>query len=157
MINYYIKHFLKIKSSNFYTAFFVLILFLSFPTFKLCAQNILFNSKPLSSEEAFKREFIFKNSTEIVIRWEINNSYYLYKDKFSFTSEDYFIDEVKLPIAQIKEDLYFGKTKVYYELVEATLIVRPKTHKKTRTISLEYQGCWEGGVCYPIEKKFLKL
>ena len=53
---------------------------------------------------------------------------------------------------------HFGKSEVYYNMVEATLIIRPKTQKKTnRTLALEYQGCWEGGVCYPIEKIYLKL
>ena len=148
---------MKTKLSNFSATFFLLIIFIGFSSFKLVAQEILFDSEPLSSEEAFQIDYIFKSPTEIVIRWEINNSYYLYKEKFSFSSEDYFIDEVKFPVARIKEDSYFGKSEVYYSLVEATLIIRPKTQKKTRTLAIEYQGCWEGGVCYPIEKIFLKL
>ena len=136
----------------------MLIFFLSFSPFKLGAQEILFDSEPLSSEDAFQMDYIFKSPTEIVIRWKVHNSYYLYKEKFSFSSKDYFIDEVKLPIAKIKDDSYFGKSEVYYNMVEATLIIRPKTQKNTnRTLALEYQGCWEGGVCYPIEKIFLKL
>ena len=149
---------LKKQLSNFSYSFFVLILFLILSPFKLDAQKIFLDMKPLSSEEAFQMDYIFKSPTEIIIRWEINNSYYLYKEKFSFSSKDYFIDEVKLPIAKIKDDSYFGKSEVYYNMVEATLIIRPKTQKKTnRTLALEYQGCWEGGVCYPIEKIFLKL
>jgi len=157
MINFY-KKILKTKTSNFLAIFFVLIFFLSFSPFKLVAQEILFDSEPLSSKDAFQMDYIIKSPTEIVIRWKINNSYYLYKEKFSFNSKDYFIDEVKLPIAKIKEDSYFGKSEVYYNLVEATLIIRPKAQKKTnRTLNIEYQGCWEGGVCYPIEKIFLKI
>jgi len=157
MINFYLNDFEK-KSSSSSATFFVLIIFISFSLFKLGAQEILFDSEPLSSEEAFQMDYIFKSPTEIVVRWEINNSYYLYKEKFSFSSKDYFIDEIKLPIARIKEDSYFGKCEVYYNFVEVNLIIRPKTQKKTRrTLALEYQGCWEGGVCYPIEKIILKL
>ena len=83
---------LKKKSSSSSATFFVLIIFISFSLFKLGAQEILFDSEPLSSEEAFQMDYIFKSPTEIVIRWKINNSYYLYKEKFSFSSKDYFID-----------------------------------------------------------------
>ena len=126
--------------------------------FSIRAQTLLLDSEPLSSEEAFQVDYLLNSQTEVIIRWEIEKSYYLYKKKIQFKSEDYFIDQVKLPVGKIKEDPYFGKSEVYYEIVEAKIILIPKSKKNSKgTIVIEYQGCWDGGVCYPVEKYFLKI
>ena len=146
------------KSKNFSAVLFVLLFLLVFSPLHLDAQKDFLDSEPLSLEEAFKIDYLAKSASETIIRWKIKSYYYLYKDKFSFSSEDYFIDEVKFPIAKIKDDPYFGKSEVYYDLVEISLIVRPKTkNKNTRIIIVKYQGCWEGGVCYPVEKTLIRL
>ena len=63
-----------------------------------------------------------------------------------------------MPPPQIKNDPFFGPSEVYYNLVEATLRLRPKNKDKINGIlNLIYQGCWEGGVCYPEEKISIRL
>ena len=115
-------------------------------------------SEPLSLEEAFQIDFLVLSPFETIVRWKINKSYYLYKKKIAFSSEDYFIEEIRLPAAQIKEDPYFGKSEVYYEILEATLIIKPKNQENSSgIIFVEYQGCWEGGVCYPVQKTLIRL
>tara|TARA_Y100001970_G_C14232013_1_gene859226 strand:+ start:956 stop:1405 length:450 start_codon:yes stop_codon:yes gene_type:complete len=149
---------MKTRFNNFSYSYFLIIIFFIIAPFSLTANNNFLESDPLSVEEAFQIEFLVISPNETIVRWKINNSYYLYKKKITFSSNDYFIYDIILPTAQIKEDPYFGKTEVYYEILEAKLIIEPKTKKNTsRIISIEYQGCWEGGVCYPVEKTFIKL
>ena len=118
----------------------MLIFFLSFSPFKLSTQEILFDSEPLSSEDAFQMDYIFKSPTEIVIRWKVHNSYYLYKEKFSFSSKDYFIDEVKLPIAKIKDD---ERTKSKYgeaypfDLIGRELPIEIKGNLESPSVSVD--------------------
>ena len=58
----------------------------------------------------------------------------------------------------MKYDLFFGVSEVYYNVVEATLLLTPKVRGKTNgVLDVAYQGCWEGGVCYPLKKSSLKL
>ena len=149
---------LKTGSYNFSYSYFSLIFLLIFSPFNLIANKNFLESEPLRVEEAFQIDFLVISPTETIIRWKISNSYYLYKKKIAFRSDDYFIEEIRLPVAQIKEDPYFGKSEVYYKIVQATLIIKPKTQENTpKNITVEYQGCWEGGVCYPVEKILIKL
>ena len=149
---------LKKKFNIFLYSYFLLILFIIFPPFNLTANKNFLESEPLSVEEAFQIDFLVLSPSETIIRWKIDDFYYLYKKKIAFSSDDYFIEKIKLPAPQIKDDPYFGKSEVYYEILEATLIIKPKTKEHTsRIINVEYQGCWEGGVCYPVEKTSIKL
>jgi len=140
---------------NFISMLFIFVLLFSFP---ISAQKTLLNSEPLTSEEAFKMDFMVSSPSQVIVRWQIKNFYYLYKKKIIFKSEDFLIEDVKLPIPQIKNDPFFGPSEVYYDLVEATLKLRPKNNEKINgNLNLRYQGCWEGGVCYPEENISIKL
>ena len=146
------------KLNNPFFIILLILLFLGFQSFKISAQKNFLNSEALPSEKAFKIDFVFTSPSEAVIRWKIKDYYYLYKKKFAFKSEDFFIDDIKLPTAKILEDPLFGKSEVYYNLVEATLLLRFKNPKKNwGTLDVTYQGCWEGGVCYPEENISIKL
>ena len=148
----------KINSADSSKYIFLILFFLCFSTFSASAQQITFDAEPLAAEDAFQLDYIVTGPAEAVIRWQIPKYYYLYKDKFAFSSNDYFIDDVQFPVAQIKDDPYFGATEVYHDVVEATLRLTPKTKSmKTGTLDVTYQGCWEGGICYPVLKTSLTL
>ena len=84
--------------------------------------------------------------------------YYLYKEKFAFTSKDFFIDSVQFPIPEIQDDPFFGPSEIYHNVVEATLRLTTKTEGNSKGIlDIAYEGCWEGGVCYPLQKTSIKL
>ncbi|MDP7614634.1 MAG: protein-disulfide reductase DsbD family protein, partial [SAR324 cluster bacterium] len=79
-------------------------------------------------------------------------------EKISFSSNDLIIEDVQFPTAQIKDDPFFGAIEVYHDVLEATLKLTPvNKNQKEGILNITYQGCWEGGICYPLLKKSLTL
>ena len=52
----------------------------------------------------------------LVLNWQIESGYYLYKDKFSISTNDpsVLIGDYVFPIGKLKDDLAFGEVEVYY-------------------------------------------
>lgn len=134
-----------------------LLIFLCVAAFSASAQQEVFpDDGLLDVEEAFVMDHIVIGPNETIVRWEISENYYLYKDKFIFSSKDFFIDQIQFPPAVIKFDEFFGLSEVYYNVVETTLMLRPKNKGKTKgVVDVSFQGCWGGGVCYPPTKSSL--
>ena len=140
------------------TKTFLLLIFLCKIAFSVTAQGISINAEPLAPEDAFVMDHIVVGPSEAVIRWQIYKFYYLYKDKFAFSSEDFIIESVQFTLPEIKDDPFFGPSEIYHNAVEVTLRLTPKTEGNSNGIlDIAYQGCWEGGVCYPLLKTSLKL
>ncbi|HEV2112354.1 MAG TPA: protein-disulfide reductase DsbD [Gammaproteobacteria bacterium] len=92
----------------------------------------------------------------ITVHWDILKGYYLYKDKFRFTSH---ITGIKLgapelPAGETKTDPFFGKQQIYHQAVTATL---PYTGEGKLDLEIVYQGCAEIGFCYPPQHKIVSL
>ena len=68
----------------------------------LNANKNFLESEPLSVEEAFQIDYLAISPIEAIVRWKINNSYYLYKKKIAFSSVDYIIEDIRLTAAKIK-------------------------------------------------------
>ena len=148
----------KKKSVNSYLLITLILLLLCFNAFSVSAQKSFFDAEPLAAEEAFKLDHIVTGPAEAVIRWQIPQFYYLYKEKFAFSSPDFIIEDVQFPVAQIKEDPFFGASEVYHDVVEATLRLTPIVkNQKNGVLNITYQGCWEGGICYPLLKTSITL
>src|SRR5690606_19206334 len=60
----------------------------------------------------------------------------------------------RLPEGKQKHDEFFGDVEVFYEILEGTLpVARAAGSTGTLNLSITYQGCAEGGLCYnPITK-----
>ena len=148
----------KKKSDYFYALMTLILLFLCYTAFTVSAQETPYDAEPLEAEEAFQLDHIVTGPSVAVIRWQIPQFYYLYKDKFAFSSKDFTIEYIKFPNAQIKDDPFFGASEVYHDVVEATLRLTPITkNQKKGILNITYQGCWEGGICYPQLKTSLTL
>ena len=92
----------------------------------------------------------------ITVHWDILKGYYLYKDKFRFTSH---ITGIKLgaaqfPAGETKTDPFFGKQEIYHQGVTATL---PYSGEGKLDLEIVYQGCAEIGFCYPPQHKIVSL
>ena len=138
---------------------FPLLFFLCLAAFSASAQKFTFDAaEPLAAEEAFQMDYIVSGPSEAVIRWQIPKFYYLYKEKFIFTSKDLIIENVQFPPPEVIDDPYFGSSEIYHNVVEATLHLTPTIKGESKGIlEIGFQGCWEGGVCYPPVKTSLKL
>ena len=103
---------------------------------------------PLPVNKAFKLSAILLNKKLLTVRWLVEQDYYLYKDKFSFSVEEASIENVNLPEAKIKNDEFFGEVSVYTAPLEIEIELN-NLKKNSIFVTIEHQGCWEGGVCYP--------
>ena len=138
--------------------FHLLVIIFYAAAFSASAEEVFTGTVPLEADKAFVVDHMVTGPNEVVVRWQISENYYLYKDKFIFSSEDFYIDDVNFPPAAVKFDEFFGLSQVYYNVMETTLQISPKITGITMGIlEVAYQGCWEGGVCYPLARKSLQI
>ena len=126
--------------------------------FSANAVEVFTDAVPLDADKAFVVDHMVVEPNQVVVRWQISENYYLYKEKFTFISGDFYINNVNFPSAAEKFDDFFGLSEVYYNVVEITLNISPKTSGIMNGIlEVRYQGCWEGGVCYPLIRNSLRI
>lgn len=99
----------------------------------------------LPVEEAYRLSAAFIGD-QLVLHWEIAPGYYLYRHRFSATTEAGAALELLLPPGLAHEDEYFGRVEVFYEQVEAQLASLPA---EPFTLLITSQGCADAGLCYP--------
>ncbi len=135
----------------------VIIIFYA-STFSAPAEEVFTDAVPLEADKAFVIDHMVTGPNEVVVRLQISENYYLYKEKFIFSSIDFNIDDVNFPPATVKIDEFFGLSEVYFNVMETILQISPKLSGTSNGIlEVAYQGCWEGGVCYPLTRKYLQI
>ncbi|WP_456413649.1 protein-disulfide reductase DsbD [Thiolapillus sp.] len=111
----------------------------------------------IAEEELLRPEQAFKMTAEaagdkILVRWHIEDGYYLYRNKFRFKTDDENISlgAPDLPPGKIKKDPFFGDIEILRQQAEITLPFRI-TGAAPKTLALETrsQGCADVGICYP--------
>ncbi|SVA49572.1 uncharacterized protein METZ01_LOCUS102426, partial [marine metagenome] len=88
--------------------FHLLVIIFYAAAFSACAEEVFPDATPLDADEAFVIDHMVTGPNEVVVRWQISENYYLYKDKFIFSSSDFYIDDVNFPPAAVKFDEFFG-------------------------------------------------
>lgn len=121
------------------------------------------NQALLPEDQAFTASVSLENNS-LLIRWEIADEYYMYRDQFQVVSNT---PGLKLGAAQypqgvIENDPEFGKVVVYFNAVEysvpfdisSNLFVNGSDLK----LELKGQGCNKTvGVCYPPQNRSISL
>jgi len=110
------------------------------------------NSEFLPVDEAFKPILIPVDGNTVEVTFQVTPGYYLYKDKISVStlSENVQLGKLALPTGKSKFDEFFGESEVYVEDVFATLpLARATPEAMTLELEVNFQGCAEGGLCYP--------
>ncbi len=110
------------------------------------------SDEPLPADDAFKFSVVAIDANTLLARWSIHQEYYLYHNKFFFDIKGAKFGNIVFPKGKIKDDEFFGKIEVHKGVLEVKI---PLTDVSTQPITLivKYQGCWEGGVCYPPQEK----
>ena len=114
----------------------------------------------LPEDEAFKFEAIPVGSDRILVRFTIAPGYYLYRDKTRFRSDSPGVRPLapEWPPAKTHTDAHFGEVQVYFESFEVPLpIARDSDAAQSITLSAEFQGCKDQGICYPVMRRSLVL
>lgn len=106
----------------------------------------------LQPDEAFALSAEIRDPHSIGLRWIIADTYYLYRDRFSFTVAPPVtdLDKPRLPPGMRKQDPYLGEVEVYYHSVEILLpLARRESGATEVTLQIGFQGCTDIGLCYP--------
>jgi thiol:disulfide interchange protein DsbD len=112
--------------------------------------------RPVPVNEAFVLSANLNGPNSLSVRWNIKKNYYLYKDKISFAIEDATIKNAVYPKATTKNDEFFGEVDVYNSPLEIQIELEDELNSYV-ILTVEHQGCWEGGVCYPPQVDRLKV
>lgn len=114
---------------------------------------------PVDKAFAFSAEV--EDGNTIKASWDIEDGYYLYRDKFSFALQDangVELGKINMPEGKEKVDESFGRMIVYFKNVDLMLpLKRTQLDPTEVTLVAKYQGCAEAGLCYPPQTKNMPL
>ncbi len=113
----------------------------------------------LPPEQAFVMNAIVAGPNELLVSWDIQPGYYLYRDSFEFrTDSDIRLGGAALPAGVAHHDEFFGDVTVYYDYVEATVpFARATPDEIPLLITAVFQGCKEDSICYPPIEQSMSL
>ena len=122
----------------------------------LCSAQLVLAAQQdlLEPEKAFRFSARVLDATNIEVRYQIVDGYYLYRERFAFAAEP----GVKLGVAQIpegkkKKDEFFGEVQTHRGELRIVVPVEVAPDGKV-ALSVTSQGCADVGVCYvPIDSK----
>ncbi|MDR3386324.1 MAG: protein-disulfide reductase DsbD [Rudaea sp.] len=113
--------------------------------------SLLGGGTPLPAEQAFVFETIATGPNEVLARFTMPRSYYLYRDKTFFTADGASLGTPQWPPGKEHTDANFGATTVYFDQVEVPIaLTRSGASGQTIALTASFQGCLENSVCYPV-------
>ena len=113
-------------------------------------------SHPLPVDKAFNLSAILLDNNTLLVRWLVQPDYYLYKDKILFSFEDASIENINFPESVTKNDEFFGEVSVFNTPLEIKVDLY-NSERDSVLVTIDHQGCWEGGVCYPPQTDRLEV
>ena len=115
---------------------------------------------PLTVDEAYRFSYSQPQPGVLKLNWQMpEDGYYLYRDKIRILAgETIEVTDIRKPAAVEKEDAIYGRSWVYFNSAEVLVALRSLNGSSGEVaFKVEYQGCWEGGICYPPERKTISL
>ncbi|MGN6738768.1 protein-disulfide reductase DsbD family protein [Dyella sp.] len=118
------------------------------------------SSAALPAERAFRVEALATAPDRLLLRWTMAKGYYLYRDQTALSVPD--APALKLvpawPAGTAHEDEHFGQVTVYYDQVEVPVGIAGDLHgRRQLAVQAAFQGCQEGGICYPVMTRTLQI
>ncbi|WP_299195855.1 protein-disulfide reductase DsbD [uncultured Amphritea sp.] len=123
------------------------------------ANRFAADDRPLQVEQAFIFDYEQDADGAVKLVWTIADGYYLYRDKIELTYGPE-LEELdrRYSDAEQKDDPLFGQVWVYHNQAVINLDLTSTTGQPVDSVvTVNYQGCWEGGICYPPVTKTFNL
>lgn len=118
----------------------------------LIAQSL--TDEPLPADRVFLLSVRQEGPLTYSVSWDIAEGYYLYRDKIAFyTKRGEPLVATLSANHQPQTDQFFGTQEVYYHYAYAQV----RLNDEEERLSLSYQGCWQGGLCYPVQQREILL
>jgi thiol:disulfide interchange protein DsbD len=108
---------------------------------------------PLPAEQAFRFEALAQNPHQLLLRWTMPPGYYLYRDQTTLKLKNAAgLDLTPAwPAGTAHHDEHYGDVTVYFDQVELPVAVEGDlAGRKQLTVQASFQGCQDGGLCYPL-------
>ncbi|WP_126456907.1 protein-disulfide reductase DsbD [Sulfuriflexus mobilis] len=118
----------------------------------------------LPPDEAFAFSAHINETGNIIADWQIAEGYYLYRDKFAFSTDSagMQVGNVSLPAGEMHHGILpsggEGDVEVYMHGVQVAVpVLRSNAAGKVINLTAKFQGCADAGICYPPMKKTVSL
>jgi thiol:disulfide interchange protein DsbD len=108
---------------------------------------------PLPAEQAFRFEALAQGPRQLLLRWTMPKGYYLYRDQTTLKLADAAGLTLKpaWPAGTAHRDEHYGEVTVYFDQVELPVALEGDLAGRQRlTLQASFQGCQDGGLCYPL-------
>ena len=108
---------------------------------------------PLPAEQAFRFEALAQGPRQLLLRWTMPKGYYLYRDQTTLKLADAAGLTLKpaWPAGTAHRDEHYGEVTVYFDQVELPVTLEGDLAGRQRlTLQASFQGCQDGGLCYPL-------
>jgi thiol:disulfide interchange protein DsbD len=88
---------------------------------------------------------------ELVVRFDIAEGYYLYRDRLGFESATpgVTLGQASLPVGLDHEDEFFGKQVIYRNTANVGVPITFSGTPRDFEVKVKLQGCADAGLCYP--------
>ncbi|MCB1757009.1 MAG: protein-disulfide reductase DsbD [Gammaproteobacteria bacterium] len=105
----------------------------------------------LEPEKAFATSAQIDENNTILLKIDIADGYYVYREKIKLVSKTDGVElgELVSPAGKIKEDEFFGKVETYRGTIDLSNAVTATNGLKQLDIEVTSQGCADLGICYP--------
>lgn len=105
--------------------------------------------QPLDPGLAFKPAVSRLADDGLRIEWTIAPGYYLYRDQIAVTAPEFEGSlSVETQSGVMKDDPTFGRTEILTERAETTVSGAAAMAASGARLTVAYQGCQDGGICY---------
>ncbi len=116
---------------------------------------------PLPPEQAFRFEALAQGPQQLLLRWTMPPGYYLYRDHTTLklnNAEGAHLDTPAWPAGVRHQDPQFGEVTVYFDQVEVPVaLAGAPVGPGPLTLEATFQGCQDGGLCYPLMTRTVQL
>ncbi|PKM46627.1 MAG: thiol:disulfide interchange protein [Gammaproteobacteria bacterium HGW-Gammaproteobacteria-1] len=114
----------------------------------------------LPPEQAFQLKVTALDAATVRAEWNIAPGYYLYKERFSFSTKT---DGINLgapvfPAGKVKQDEFFGQVEIFHGRITVDIpVIRGAAAPASFDLTVGSQGCAEIGVCYPPQRTTIQI
>ncbi len=123
----------------------------------LCVSQFAWAAQPdlLEPENAFRFSARVLDASNIEVRYQIADGYYLYRERFAFAAEPagVTLGAAQIPEGKKKKDEFFGEVQTHRGELKIVVPVTAAVGGKV-SLTATSQGCADAGVCYvPMDSK----
>ncbi|WP_266157001.1 protein-disulfide reductase DsbD family protein [Dyella silvatica] len=120
------------------------------------------DAAPLPAEQAFHFEALARSPKQLLLRWSMPKGYYLYRDQTRVQLKDAAGLQLGKPAwpagGVAHQDANFGNVIVYFDQVELPVTIEgDAAAQKSLQLVASFQGCQDGGLCYPLMTRAVSI